>query len=168
MQTSSTPSAIAALELLRDAGFDFFTGVPDSTFKPLLRELETRPEFGWVPAVSETVAFGVAAGAWLGGRRPVVVMQNSGLALAMNALGSLAAIYRIPMLLAIGWRGHDGSDSPEHAILGAATTALLDALGLPFVVPDAASLPADIERAAAAMRARPLPFALVCRPGVVC
>ena len=156
------------VELLREARFDFFTGVPDSTFKPLLRELEARRELGYVPAVSENVAVGVAAGAYLGGRRPAVVMQNSGLALAMNALGSLAAVYRIPMLLVVGWRGHDGGDSPEHSVLGAATPALLDALRLPFFIPDAESLAADVERAARTMEARHLPCALLCRPGVVC
>ena len=158
----------AFLALLAEAGFDFFTGVPDSTFQPLLRELESRPALGYVAAVSENVAVGVATGSYLGGRRPVIFMQNSGLALAMNALGSLAAIYRIPILLVVGWRGHDGSDSPEHAVLGAATPALLEALRLPFFVPDADSLAADVARASQTLEARQLPCALVCRPGVVC
>lgn len=118
--------------------------------------------------MSENVAVGVATGSYLGGRRPVIFMQNSGLALAMNALGSLAAIYRIPILLVVGWRGHDGSDSPEHAVLGAATPALLEALHLPFFVPDADSLAFDVARASQALEARQLPCALVCRPGVVC
>jgi sulfopyruvate decarboxylase subunit alpha len=158
----------AFLQLLHDARFDFFTGVPDSTFQPLLHALESDPELGYVTAVSENVAVGIATGSYLGGHRPVIFMQNSGLALAMNALGSLAAIYRIPILLVVGWRGHDGSDSPEHALLGAVTPALLDALRLPFFVPDAASLPADVARAAQTLEARQMPCALLCRPGVVC
>ncbi|MEA2325533.1 MAG: sulfopyruvate decarboxylase subunit alpha, partial [Thermoanaerobaculia bacterium] len=100
-------------------------------------------------------------------RRPVVFMQNSGLALAMNALGSLAAIYRIPMLLVIGWRGH-GNDSPEHSLLGAATPALLDALRLPFFVPDSESLRSDVARASRTLDTQPAPCALLCKPGVVC
>ena len=70
--------------MLREAGFDFFTGVPDSTFQPLLAEFSSRPELGYVTAVSENVAVGIATGSYLGGRRPVVFMQNSGLALAMK------------------------------------------------------------------------------------
>ena len=158
----------AFLTLLREARFDFFTGVPDSTFQPLLRELASRPELGYITAVSENVAVGIATGAFLGGRRPVIFMQNSGLALAMNALGSLAAIYRIPILLVIGWRGHDGSDSPEHALVGAATPALLEALRLPFFVPDTDSLPSEVARASQTLDAEQIPCALVCRPGVVC
>jgi len=158
----------AFIEMLREAGFDFFTGVPDSTFQPLLAEFASRPDLGYLTAVSENVAVGIATGSYLGGRRPVVFMQNSGLALAMNALGSLAAIYRIPLLLVVGWRGHDGTDSPEHAVLGAATLRLLEALPLPFFVPDAQSLASDVARAAQTLDAQQLPCALVCRPGVVC
>jgi sulfopyruvate decarboxylase alpha subunit len=158
----------AFVALLRDTGFDFFTGVPDSTFQPLLAEFASRPELGYVTAVSENVAVGIATGAYLGGKRPVIFMQNSGLALAMNALGSLAAIYRIPILLIVGWRGHDGSDSPEHKLIGAATPALLDSLRLPYFVPDRDSLPSDVARAAQTLDAQQMPCALVCRPGVVC
>jgi sulfopyruvate decarboxylase TPP-binding subunit len=152
---------------LRNAGFDFFTGVPDSTFKRLLRELESRPEFGYVPAVSENVAVGLATGAWLGGRRPAIFMQNSGLALAVNALASLAILYRIPMLLIVGWRGHDGGDSPEHRITGAVTVPLLELLGVPAFVPTDDSVDADLARAIAAMDEQARPVALVCRPGVL-
>lgn len=153
--------------LLRAAGFDFFTGVPDSTFKLLLREIETRPEFNYVPAVSENVAIGLAVGAYLGGRRPVILMQNSGLALALNPLASLAALYRVPLLLVVGWRGHDGKDSPEHGLIGGATLQLLEALGLPAYVPDADSIEDDLRRAARAITERRVPGVLVCRPGVL-
>ena len=159
-------SSLAFARLLRDAGFDFFTGVPDSTFKHLLRELESRPEFDYSPAVSENVAVGLAVGAHLGGRRPVVLMQNSGLALALNPLASLAALYRVPLLLVVGWRGHDGKDSPEHTLLGAATLPLLEALGLPCYVPDADTLARDLGLAADESSKRRAPCALVCRPEV--
>ena len=154
-------------DLLRRAGFDFFTGVPDSTFKELLRQIESRPDFGYVPAVSENVAVGLAVGAYLGGRRPVVLMQNSGLALALNPLASLAAIYRTPLLLVVGWRGYEGRDSPEHKLMGVATLPLLEALRLPFYVPTAESLEQDLERAAARIESERVPCALVCRPGVL-
>jgi sulfopyruvate decarboxylase subunit alpha len=152
--------------MLHPAGFDFFTGVPDSTFKHLLREIESRPEFDYVPAVAENVAIGLAVGAYLGGRRPVVLMQNSGLALALNPLASLAAIYRIPLLLIVGWRGHDGQDSPEHSLMGAATLPLLEALRLPFYVPDADSLERDLRLATVEMKERRTTCALVCRPEI--
>lgn len=152
--------------LLLDAGFDFYTGVPDSTFKVLLRQIEGRSEFDYVPAVSENVAIGLAVGAHLGGRRPVVLMQNSGLALALNPLASLATLYRVPLLLVVGWRGHDGRDSPEHGLMGSITLQLLDALGLPYYVPDADSLRGAVADATSVMDERRMPCALVCRPEI--
>lgn len=165
--TAASTTASFAGGLLR-AGLDFFTGVPDSTFSALLREIEARPDaFGYVPAVSENVAVGLAAGAYLGGRRPVVIMQNTGLALAINPLASLALVYRIPMLLLIGWRGHDGTDAPEHRVIGGATLPLLESLQLPYVVAARASLDDDLARAIATAANERVPCALVCRPGVI-
>jgi sulfopyruvate decarboxylase alpha subunit len=158
--------SLAFCALLQDAGFDFYTGVPDSTFKLLLRQIEAQPEFNYIPSVSENVAVGLAVGAYLGGRRPVILMQNSGLALALNPLASLASLYRVPVLLVVGWRGHDGKDSPEHTLLGAATLPLLDALGLPYYIPEVDSLARDVGRAVAALEERRVPCALVCRPEI--
>ena len=164
---TATSAAVSFADRLLAAGFDFFTGVPDSTFKALLREIERRPDdFGYVPAVSENVAVGVATGAYLAGRRPVVIMQNTGLALAINPLATLAMIYGVPLLLLIGWRGHDATDSPEHRVIGASTVKLLDALGLPYVVAGRES-GADLARAAATAERERLPCALVCPPGTI-
>jgi sulfopyruvate decarboxylase subunit alpha len=120
-----------------------------------------------VPAVAEDVAVGLAVGASLGGRTPVVVMQNSGLGLAVNALASLAVLYEIPMLLLVGWRGHDGRDAPEHLLMGEATLPLLRALGMPHRLPEAASAATELANAAQWVLAERRPCALVCRPGVI-
>jgi sulfopyruvate decarboxylase subunit alpha len=159
--------AVSACDVLAAAGFDFFTGVPDSTFKELLAELEARPDLGWVPAVAEDVAVGLATGAALGGRTPVVVMQNSGLGLAVNALASLALLYEIPMLLLVGWRGHDGRDAPEHTLMGGATLPLLHALAVPHRLPAAGGADRELAAAGEWVRAERRPCALVCRPGVI-
>ena len=58
-----TAATASFADRLLAAGFNFFTGVPDSTFKALFAQLETRPEFWYVPAVSENVAIGTATGA---------------------------------------------------------------------------------------------------------
>jgi sulfopyruvate decarboxylase TPP-binding subunit len=55
--------------LLRREGFDFATSVPCSLIEGVLRDLETRRDILYAPAVREDVAVGLAAGAWLGGRR---------------------------------------------------------------------------------------------------
>ena len=58
----------------------------------------------------------MAAGAWLGGKLPMVLMQNSGLGVSVNALASLTTMYALPVLLVISWRGEGGNDGPDHYV----------------------------------------------------
>jgi phosphonopyruvate decarboxylase len=148
-------------------GFDFFTGVPCSLIEDLIAVLERGERAPYVAAVREDAAVGVAAGAWFAGRRPVVLMQNSGLGTSLNALASLSLMYGLPVLLVVTWRGFGGKDAPEHILTGEISPRLLELLGVPHRVPTAESLDADLAWAAAEMDARRSPVALLVPPRVV-
>lgn len=121
--------------LLKNAGFDLFTGVPCSFLTPLINYALNEAEY--VNVANEGEAVAVAAGAALGGRRPVVMFQNSGLTNALSPLASLVQPYQIPLLGFVTWRGEPGlADAPQHALMGAVTTRLLDLLGLAWAVLD--------------------------------
>jgi phosphonopyruvate decarboxylase len=152
--------------LLHRHGFAFATGVPCSLIETLIGALERDAPLPYVPAVREDVAVGLAAGAWLAGRRPVVLMQNSGLGTSMNALASMALMYGIPTLLVITWRGYQGKDAPEHILTGAITPQHLDLLGIPHRVLAAASASDDLGWAVAEMDRLSQPVALLVPPGV--
>ena len=154
------------LPLLEAHGFDFFAGVPCSLIEALIRDLESHPRLPYVAAVREDVAVGMAAGAWLAGRRPVVLMQNSGLGTSLNALASLSLMYGLPALLVVTWRGYRGKDAPEHILMGEITPTLLDLLGVPYRVLSDASLAEDVAWAASEMDARQAPVALIVPPGL--
>jgi len=85
-------------------------------------------------------AIALAAGHYLAtGKTPLGYMQNSGLGNAVNPLTSLAdkEVYRIPMLLVIGWRGEPNvKDEPQHAKMGKVTLSLLEALKIPYKILD--------------------------------
>ncbi|HZO38444.1 MAG TPA: thiamine pyrophosphate-dependent enzyme [Methylomirabilota bacterium] len=153
--------------LLDRHGFDFFTGVPCSLVEDLIAALETHPRFPWLAAVREDVAVGLAAGAWLGGRRPVVVMQNSGLGTSLNALASLSLMYGLPALLLVTWRGYQGKDAPEHILMGEISPGLLDLLGIPHRVLSPDSIEEHLAWATRELDAREIPVALLVPPGVV-
>ena len=114
--------------LLEGHGFDFFAGVPCSLVEDLIAVLENHPRLPYVAAVREDVAVGLAVGAWFGGKRPAVLMQNSGLGTSLNALASLALMYGMPSLLVVTWRGYGGQDAPEHLLMGAISPSLLELL----------------------------------------
>ena len=159
-------------DLLDEHGYDFFTGVPCSLVEALLAELETRAaardaRSPYIPSVREDIAIGLAAGAWLGGRAPAVVMQNSGLGTSLNALVSLSLLYRLPALLLVTWRGHGGSDAPEHILMGEISPALLDLIRIPHRVLTATGAAAELHWAKTESSRLSQPVALLVPPGLL-
>jgi phosphonopyruvate decarboxylase len=160
-----TGAALAAL--LKTQGYDFFTGVPCSLIAGLVADLESDPRRPYVPAVREDVAVGLAAGAWLAGRRPMVLMQNSGLGTSLNALVSLSLMYRLPALLLVTWRGHRGQDAPEHLLMGEISPALLELIRIPHRVLAASTIADDVAWGRAESERLSQPVALLLPPGVL-
>jgi phosphonopyruvate decarboxylase len=160
-----TGAAFAAL--LEAQGYDFFTGVPCSMISSLIATLEAHPRLPYVPAVREDVAVGLAAGAWLAGRRPMVLMQNSGLGTSLNALVSLSLMYRLPALLLVTWRGHGGTDAPEHLLMGEISPSLLEMIRIPHRVLSAKTLDDDITWGRTESERLSQPVALLLPPGVL-
>jgi sulfopyruvate decarboxylase alpha subunit len=162
----STPCpAPRFVDALEAAGFDFFTGVPCSLVGSVIAELERRGRY--FGETREDAALGVAAGAYLAGRLPAVVMQNSGLGVSLNALGSLHAIYELPVLLLVTWRGYEGKDAPEHLVMGDVLPRLLDLFAIPHRAPSAEELLAATTWAAVTARETHKPVALLVCPGVL-
>ncbi len=152
------------VEAARRFGFDFFTSVPCSLLTPLLNAVLNIDDVQHVRASSEGEAVGIAAGAFLAGRKPVIMMQNSGLGNAVNPLTSLNSIFRIPSLLIVSWRGAPSiQDEPQHAMMGAITHRLLDMLNiahLPFPSHDD-EIEETLRQASEHIMRVSLPFALV-------
>lgn len=153
------------LALLRTAGFDFFTGVPCSLVKSLIATLEERG--GYIPETREDAAVGLASGAYMAGKLPVVIMQNSGLGVCLNALSSLSLMYHFPCLLLITWRGYQGKDAPEHLIMGEISPKLLETLGVPYRVLSVASATKDVHWSVELIKQTGKPVALLLPPGVM-
>jgi phosphonopyruvate decarboxylase len=150
---------------LRQLGFALTSGVPCSFLNDLINYAITRTRY--VAAANEGDAVAIAAGAWLGGTKAVVLMQNSGLANAVSPLTSLNAICRIPVLGFVSLRGEPGRpDEPQHELMGAITTRLLDEMRIPweFLATEAGPALAQIERANAQVEKRQT-FFLVVRKG---
>ncbi len=153
--------------LLEAQGYDFFSGVPCSLMESVISALESHPRLPYVPAVREDVAVGLAAGAWLAGRAPMVLMQNSGLGTSLNALVSLSLMYRLPALLLVTWRGYEGKDAPEHLLMGEISPSLLGLIGIPHRVLTAERVGEDIAWARAESERLSQPVALLLPPRVV-
>ena len=126
---------------LQDSDITFFSGVPDSLLKDFCAYItdHSSPE-NHIIAANEGNAIAVAAGHYLAtGRLGLVYLQNSGLGNAINPLVSLCdpAVYGIPMLLLVGWRGAPREkDEPQHEQQGKITAQLLDLMEIPWMAID--------------------------------
>lgn len=154
-------------DALEGLGFDFFTGVPCSIFKPLYRELQDRPYWKYIPAVREDSAVGIAVGAYMAGRKPVVIKQNSGLGHSLNAFTSLVLIYEIPLLVLMSWRGYQGRDAPEHLVIGATMLDILADVDIPHIVLGEGNIHQELTMAARMLDETEKPVAIIVRRGVL-
>ena len=119
---------------MEEKGFDFFTGVPCSYFTPLCDLLAKKDSSRHIPAVREDIALGLASGAYLAGKLPVLYMQNSGIGYCLEAFASLPMIYRIPVLVLVSYRGPADRGMEEHLVMGEHTEEILRSFKLEYAI----------------------------------
>src|SRR5687768_12465864 len=153
------------VETAKMAGFTLYAGVPCSYVKPFINYVIDAPDLSYVGAANEGDAVAIAAGAELGGRRAVVMMQNSGLGNAVSPLTSLNAIFKIPSLLIVTLRGEPGGphDEPQHELMGKITTQMLDLMGIAwsFFPTEENDVAGAIEKAVGHLTKTSLPYCFV-------
>ena len=162
--------ADAFLAPARARGFDFYTGVPCSFLTPMINRVISDRTLDYLGAASEGEAVAIAAGAWLAGRRTVVMCQNSGLGNTVNPLTSLNFPFRIPTMMIVTWRGQPGLvDEPQHELMGQITDSMLDVMRIPNTEfpHEADAVAGAIENAERVMDETGLPFAFVMPKGSV-
>lgn len=152
-------------------GFRLWTGVPCSTLEPLINFVVSDLSLRYVGAANEGDAVALASGSSLGGVPSVAMMQNSGLGNAVSPLTSLNAVFEIPILLIVTLRGDPEGppDEPQHALMGARTTDLLELANVSwrwFPANDH-EVAESLKEATETMSATKRPFAFVMRRGDV-
>ncbi len=155
--------------VLKARGLTFMSGVPDSTFGDAYNYMVDDPEIRYIPAVREDVALGVASAAYFAGGLGGVMMQNSGIGNIVNPLTSFSLMYKIPVLLIVGWRGYGGppNDAPEHWIMGVKTPEIFDLLEVPYKIMEPEDLEADLDHLLATIKEDSIPGALLVRSGLI-
>lgn len=165
------PDAKSLVDCLLNCGAGLFTGVPDSLLSKFSACIMQQDTVDHIIAANEGNAIGLAIGDYLATTKPAVVyMQNSGLGNTVNPLTSLAdpAVYGIPMMLIIGWRGEPGvHDEPQHVMQGAITLGQLNVLNIPYLIVNADTDLQKVKSLWQIMEKRQGPVALVVRKGAI-
>ncbi|WP_295870954.1 sulfopyruvate decarboxylase subunit alpha [Methanobrevibacter smithii] len=120
---------------LKDAEIDFVVSVPCVNLSKLLKMVDEDEEIMHVPVTREEEGIGICAGAYMGGRKPAILMQNSGLGNSINALKSLTELYKFPLVIIISHRGTEGETICGQIPMGESTPRLLNAMDFHFFEP---------------------------------
>jgi sulfopyruvate decarboxylase subunit alpha len=144
--TSSPPEwAIGVCAGLHATGSRHVVYVPDNPLSHVLRVLkESYADVTTTIATREEEAFGIAAGLYLGGQRPTVMLQSSGLGNSINALTSLLVPYQIPALIVISMRGDETEWNPAQVPMGRAVPAICQAIGVQHATVESPGATADV------------------------
>jgi len=142
--SSSPVWALGVCAGLHAAGSRHVVYVPDNPLSHVLKVLrEKYPDVTTTIATREEEAFGIAAGLYLGGMRPTVMLQSSGLGNSINALTSLFVPYQIPALIVVSMRGDAHEWNAAQVPMGRAVASICDAIEIPHVTVGAPESTAD-------------------------
>ena len=115
-------------EMLKNSGIDLILSLPCIMLKDLIQILEDKNEIQHISITREEEGVGIAAGAYLAGRTPALLIQNSGIGNSINAIKSLLELYEIPIIFIMSHRGDKGENIIAQIPMGHYTPQLLKSL----------------------------------------
>lgn len=128
METDEANNAAAAIVAgLKKAGINFVASLPDEKMVALIRAVEKDADLKHVSLCREEEGIGICAGAYLGGRKTAIIMQNAGFLNSCNALTTTSLQFQIPLLMLIYYAGDIGDRG--FTTLGSVTEPVLQAMG---------------------------------------
>jgi sulfopyruvate decarboxylase alpha subunit len=113
---------------LSSAGVSVVGYVPDAGHKRLIELCQADKKMRAVVLTTEEEGIGLAAGAWLGGQKCVLLMQSSGVGNVVNVLGMVREC-RFPLVTLVTMRGEQGEFNPWQVPMGQAVRPVLESMG---------------------------------------
>jgi sulfopyruvate decarboxylase subunit alpha len=147
---------------LKEVGINFVSGLPDGWLRNLHELIEADNDIQYVPVCNEGVGFSLCAGAWLGGKKTALIMENSGLRVAAEYIARISMQAGIPVVIIMPYRGDVGDTEHWSIPHGVVVEPLLDALRIKYlIVRHKADLRAAIKRAYRLSEAQLYPAAVL-------
>jgi len=117
----------------------FITTVPCKQLAGVIAEVDASDDIYHIPSNKEDEGMGLCAGAFMGGKRAAIIMQNTAIGVTINTLATLIQYYRLPLPMLISYRGELGEPVACQVEMAVHTKALLAQMNIPtyhFHVPD--------------------------------
>lgn len=119
--------------LKKDFKVSIVSYVPDAGHAVMINRAIQDPDVEAISLTTEEEGVGLQAGAHLGGKRSVLLMQSSGVGNCVNYFALLANA-RFPFLTLVSMRGDFGESNQGQIPMGKGTRPVLEAMG--FIVLD--------------------------------
>ncbi len=153
------------LKVLKDNDVRLVAYVPDNVLTPLIKGVTSDNYFQSICATREDEALGLAAGAWMGGTKSIVMMQTSGFALTPNTLASLTVPSQIPTIMVISERGTMGEFNIGQQLVARTMRPVLESLGIVHhTLTDEATMPFIVDRSIKQAISTQAPVAFILSP----
>lgn len=116
---------------LIENGVEFVTTVPCKQLAGVIDEIDRSDDIYHIPSNKEDEGMGLCAGAFMGGKRSAIIMQNTAIGVTINTLVTLIQYYHIPLPMLISYRGELGEPVACQVEMAVHTKALLAQLNIP-------------------------------------
>ena len=95
----------SVIEELKKNNISHVVWLPDSETNFMYQLLTNEPSLSLVPVCREGETMAIAAGLWVGGKRPIVLIQNTGIFESGDSIRGLGLDVRQPLVMLVGYRG---------------------------------------------------------------
>jgi sulfopyruvate decarboxylase TPP-binding subunit len=133
--SNETLQAASVLNELRECGVTHIVWLPDSE-TGYMYEAMRASEMTLVPVCREGESMAIAAGLIMGGKRPVVLIQSTGLYESGDSVRGLSLDLQLPLLLMVGYRGFPGRGRAPADSAARFLEPILDTWGIPHHLVD--------------------------------
>lgn len=110
---------------------ELVTTVPCKQLAGVISEIEACDDIYHIPSNKEDEGMGICAGAFMGGKRSAIIMQNTAIGVTINTLATLIQYYRLPLPMLISFRGELGEPVACQVEMAVHTKALLKQMNIP-------------------------------------
>lgn len=111
-------------------GYTHLCVVPCSFAKNVINEAINNDNIEYVPGASEAIACSIAAGLKMSGKKPIVIVQSSGLTNMGSCITSFLKPYGVTFPILSSWRTYKEGDSEiQHKHLASELPKLIEAYG---------------------------------------
>ncbi len=104
-------SAQKIVDELKKQNITHAVGVPDNGSARIYELLREDQEIEVITVTREGEAFAIAAGLYIGGEKPVIIIQNTGFLESGDAIRGTVINMQIPVVVFIGYRGYHNRDA---------------------------------------------------------